>query len=312
MKSHSGAPFSFSKAALDEGFDPASVTVEPVNPVDEQFGRYGGRCLLLRNLLSPRECSFLIEKMSPGLDGVGYRRDYRRCNRAVLDSPDLAEVLWQRIGPFTRDLSLHVDLDPAKQRLLSEEAGDCPECVRVGLGDEGTWHPKGLNECFRFCQYEPGGFFRPHCDGSFKRSEHERSLFTCMIYLDGAFEGGQTRFLRPSGTLAEDYGLEAAAEERVLASIQPEPGLCILFFQPGLLHEGQDLTSGVKHMLRTDVMFCRDEASRPQRSSEEEQALDFVRRAESLEELGTAEACNEACRLYRRAFKLYPALERML
>ena len=52
----------------------------------------------------------------------------------------------------------------------------------------------GLNERFRFYRYTEGEYFNWHGDGSFLRSDGERSLFTAMLYLNDGFEGGTTDF----------------------------------------------------------------------------------------------------------------------
>lgn len=301
-----GKPVTFGLGPLRE-FDPGTVEVEPLEPVDSRFGRFGGRCLVLRHVLSPEECGYLIQEMSGDMVEVSYgRTDYRRNDRCIVESTELAEVLWRRVRPAVERLVVCVDpSDAARQRLLAEEeGGDCPAELRVGYGSEGVWRPAGLNECLRFCRYNPGGFFRAHCDGVFRRSEDEMSLFTCMFYLDGAMEGGATRFLHLDG----EQRLGPAPDDEVLASVAPEPGLCLLFFQPGLLHEGEDLRAGVKHILRTDVMYCRDPATKPLLSPQQAEALDLVQQAEVAER---AKECDKAMRLYRRAFKLDPRLERM-
>jgi len=260
---------------------------------------------------------------SGDLERVQYRHDYRCNDRCIFDSRDLADVLWARVRPFAEGLVIGADTDDAsKQRLLSaEDTGSsqeasrgaeeaparCPEELQIGYGRGGVWKPVGLNECLRFCRYSPGGFFRAHCDASFKRSEEEMSLFTCMFYLDGGLEGGATRFLKIDSTLNQETALLPAAEDQVLATVQPEPGLCLLFFQPGLLHEGEDLRQGIKHILRTDVMFRREPGTGPQRTPDEEKALQLAREAEVAEANGE---CDRACQLYRRAFKLDPKLER--
>merc|ERR1719305_1218583 len=102
-----------------------------------------------------------------------------------------------------------------------------------------------------------------------------------MFYLNGDFQGGATRFL----SIDDKDGLrggvyELGREEEVLASISPEPGLCIMFFQPGLLHEGEDLFDGEKYILRTDVMCQRDAASRPLRTAHQLEALELLHEAE--------------------------------
>jgi len=227
-------------------------------------------------------------------------------------------VLWRRVEPIARALAIVAEpSNPAGQRLLEprevqkvqqgEEDAAYPEELRVGYGHEGTWRPVGLNECLRFCRYNPGGFFRPHCDACFKRSEEEMSLFTCMFYLDGGFASGATRFLNPGGILTDENYLKLATEDQVMASLEPEAGLCLLFFQPGLLHEGEDVREGSKHILRTDVMFRRDPGTGPSRTPQEQEAWRLVQEAQAAE---AAADCDRACQLYRRAFKLDPNLER--
>merc|ERR1712051_938897 len=101
-----------------------------------------------------------------------------------------------------------------------------------------------------------------------------------MFYLNGQLDGGATRFLKQSGETAQlsNAALERAKED-VLASVPPEAGLCLLFYQNGLLHEGEDLYSGSKYILRTDVMFRRDPSTKPERTPREAEALELARRA---------------------------------
>lgn len=96
--------------------------------------------------------------------------------------------------------------------------------------------PVGANERFRAYRYEPGQRFAPHLDGCFKRDAHERSELTLMIYLNDGFGGGATRFL--------DYDLD----------VVPKTGMALLF-QHRILHEGCAVTSGVKYVLRSDIMY---------------------------------------------------------
>merc|ERR1712039_737776 len=301
-----GLPITFTLEPFRH-FDASTIIVEPVEPVDSRFRQYGGRCLLLRNVLAPGECDFLIEQMKKTVVPVGYRHDYRRNDRCVFESSELAEILWQRVQPFAKNLVVHVDEDPAKQHLLTEHPGDCPKDLRVGYGYKGNWHPIGLNECLRFCRYNPGGFFRKHCDASFRRLEDEISLFTCMFYLNGDIAGGSTRFLQVDPELSRENEFKLATDSEVLASVAPEPGLCILFFQPGLMHEGKDLHDGIKYILRTDMMCRRAPGTKPELSPQKVEARSLVQQAVLAEERAE---CELAAKLYRRAFKLDPELER--
>lgn len=92
----------------------------------------------------------------------------------------------------------------------------------------------GLNELFRFYRYEPGQRFKKHKDGSYVRNETEASRFTLMLYLNDDFEGGETSF-----------------EKRI---IRPEKGQALIF-EHGLKHAGEPIVSGVKYVLRTDIMY---------------------------------------------------------
>lgn len=96
--------------------------------------------------------------------------------------------------------------------------------------------PVGVNERFRCYRYEAGQRFAPHYDGAFERNRRERSELTFMIYLNDAFAGGQTAFL--------DFDVDVA----------PRQGMALLF-QHQVLHEGCAIESGVKYVLRSDVMY---------------------------------------------------------
>lgn len=97
--------------------------------------------------------------------------------------------------------------------------------------------PIGLNERFRLYRYVPGQRFTWHADAPFRRSTGEISLLTFMIYLNDEYEGGATRFES--------------------AKVLGRAGMA-LFFQHGLVHEGAEVTSGVKYVLRSDVMFSAE------------------------------------------------------
>ncbi|PHS13781.1 MAG: 2OG-Fe(II) oxygenase [Blastopirellula sp.] len=99
----------------------------------------------------------------------------------------------------------------------------------------------GANERFRCYRYQPGMRFAPHSDGSFQRDEHESSCYSFLVYLNDDFEGGQTTFFT-----------------KPKIAIEPEIGMGLLFQHP-LIHEGSIVTSGVKYVARTDLMYRRIE-----------------------------------------------------
>jgi len=294
-------------------FDPKQVDVQPIEPVDSLYGCFGGRCLVLYNVLSAEECQLLISCMAKDdmMEDVAYQQDYRKNDRLVFESEDFARLLWKRVQPTAIDLAMHIEGDGhecSRQRLACDEtvvheARSCPPALQAPVGCHGLWEPIGLNERFRLCRYKPGGFFRPHCDGIYMRSQEEMSLFTCMFYLDSDMEGGATKFLKEGSVLVGKRSQEAD----ILASVKPRRGMCLLFFQPGLVHEGEDVQCGEKHILRTEVMFHRKRGTGMMLSEKQEEALRIVREAEAAELAGSL---TKACDLYRRAFKMDPSLER--
>lgn len=95
---------------------------------------------------------------------------------------------------------------------------------------------RGANLRFRGYRYRPGQAFKPHYDGSYRASESLESELTLLVYLNEEFAGGQTRFLD------------------VDADVRPRTG-SVLLFAHRVLHEGAEVLSGTKYVLRSDVMY---------------------------------------------------------
>jgi hypothetical protein len=118
--------------------------------------------------------------------------------------------------------------EPTLAQMIWERAKDYVPGVLAGF------RVVGINERFRFYRYDPGQTFRWHRDGYFQRDNGERSRLTLMIYLNDEFEGGETCF-----------------EEVV---VRPQRGMALCFVHH-LLHEGAEVKSGRKYVMRTDVMY---------------------------------------------------------
>lgn len=99
----------------------------------------------------------------------------------------------------------------------------------------GMYEALGLNEMFRIYKYSKGQRFKMHRDGSYVRNETECSFLSFLIYLNEDFEGGETEF-------------------RKITTIQPKKGMALIFHHP-LRHEGKEIISGTKYVLRTDIMY---------------------------------------------------------
>ncbi|CAI8057646.1 hypothetical protein GBAR_LOCUS31414 [Geodia barretti] len=192
-------------------------------PRSEDF--LGGLGVILHDSLTPDECRAVVD----ATEKVGYEGAKNYCfmynnrwnDRFMADDAQLAEFLWERVKEFT------------------------PKRVEAF---ERTWEVDGLNSRFRFCKYlgGEGHYFGPHTDGMYTADLDHRSLFTCMFYLNGGpdFKGGLTNFI--------DH-----KTRKVNHSIVPAPGLCVIFRQVDLrtYHEGTQVTSGLKYIMRTDVMY---------------------------------------------------------
>merc|ERR1712034_257859 len=99
-----------------------------------------------------------------------------------------------------------------------------------------------LNERLRFLRYEEGNYFAPHFDGQYRRpTGGERSYLTILFYLNDDFAGGRTNFL--------------GFNECLPATLKTGS---ILVFQHDILHEGALLESGIKYLMRTDVMYTSE------------------------------------------------------
>lgn len=92
----------------------------------------------------------------------------------------------------------------------------------------------GLNERFRFYRYTPGQYFNWHMDGAYRRNYKQVSLFTLMFYLNDDFSGGRTEFNN--------------------FKVHPQAGRA-LFFYHRQEHKGDDVLTGCKYVIRTDVMY---------------------------------------------------------
>eukprot|EP01059_Diplonema_ambulator_P000331 TRINITY_DN10270_c0_g2_i1.p1 TRINITY_DN10270_c0_g2~~TRINITY_DN10270_c0_g2_i1.p1 ORF type:complete len:288 (+),score=96.68 TRINITY_DN10270_c0_g2_i1:34-864(+) len=234
---------------------------------------------LLEGYLTEEECRYLMENVEYE-EEIEFNRDgetYRKNHRIQISHEGVADMLYARALPYL----------PAEYHVPATE-------VEFGFQAEGTWTPHSLNPSLRICKYHPGGLFKPHYDGIFLRQLGFRSLWTFMVYLNDGFEGGATNFL--AGPFDEGT---------VLASLRVQPGTLICF-PVHLYHEGLPLTSGEKYILRSDLMFKRDNFTASAQTLKAEEYLALAREYERCNQ------CDEAVACYKKAFKLDPTLEQVL
>lgn len=152
--------------------------------------------------------------------------------------------------PSYRDNQRQVHDDPVlAAHLLGQLQALAMPCLQPGDG----WQLQGINPRFRYCRYDAGQRFRLHQDGVYHQDADCRSRLTFMIYLtDGdAFTGGDTVFY--AGGPGSGVG---GAEPVEVARVRPSAGTLIVF-DHRIWHAGAPLDAGVKHVIRSDLMFRR-------------------------------------------------------
>ncbi|CAI6339484.1 unnamed protein product [Periconia digitata] len=237
---------------LPQGFldGPApNLTITKVDFEEDGLIEYNkDYAIVLDGVLSQEECDALLSVAESTTNGTWERamvnigggmqalyEDTRKCGRIIYDSEELAEKLWARMAAAV----------PEIHRLHDWE--------RVtGLGPwkrKETWKLTRLNERMRFLKYVGGEYFRAHCDGCYETPDgKERSYFTLHLYLNDAadqLDGGATLF----------HNWFMNKETRV----DPKAGRVLLFQHRDLLHSGEDVRSGVKYTVRTDIMFTKED-----------------------------------------------------
>lgn len=132
--------------------------------------------------------------------------------------------------------------------------------------------PVGCNSDIRLYRYTSGQSFGKHVDGSIEDNEGRgETKFTVLIYLTGAKEsnvssedptaaanalrGGETIFYSDCTSISK--GKSKKTIEKLLVSVRPQAGMLLAHAHGDrcLTHEGAPVTSGIKYVLRTDVVY---------------------------------------------------------
>ncbi|KAI0082759.1 hypothetical protein K474DRAFT_1585268 [Panus rudis PR-1116 ss-1] len=112
--------------------------------------------------------------------------------------------------------------------------------------------PHSLNSNIRMYKYTPGQHFGPHYDDSVRDLQTgAKSEWTLLIYLSGledGVRGGETVFYRDQ---------RGKAREVISAPLTRGTALLHRHGNECLLHEGSPVLSGVKYILRSDLMFMQ-------------------------------------------------------
>ncbi len=184
---------------------------------------------IINNFITESRCQSLID-MSERLGyqeadisystGAVMNKDYRNNSRCLCRDESIRQELEALIMPHVR-MSL------------------------TTIKEGGVLHTNNflrLSGNFRFYKYVTGEEFKRHRDGN-QLEEGGVSLVTVLIYLNDVSDGGETNLC-----------------DRILESpvlVKPETGK-LLIFDHSILHSGLPLNSGVKYVLRTDLIYNYD------------------------------------------------------
>ena len=208
----------------------------PLVPLDQLYIEtlIPDQILIIRNLFTSRLCkdyvSFLSQLHLTTTPGKPKRGEATRVNdRFQIDDPQFAKQLWEQT-PLRHLVRQYEDQSAWKGELL------------------------GLNPNIRIYRYRPGQYFDQHYDESNRVSFGSektpgKTTWTLLIYLT-ACEGGETAF----------YPEPKSRAERTPEPIQVgmEVGMALLHnHEDCMLHEGKEVKSGEKWVLRSDIVVKR-------------------------------------------------------
>ncbi|KAF3037961.1 hypothetical protein E8E12_006195 [Didymella heteroderae] len=210
--------------------------------------------VVLDGVLSEQECDELIAAAESTTHGKWERamvnigggmqamyEDTRKCGRIIWDDRDLVAKLWARIEGAVPEIH------ELKNR--PHVTGDGP------VKRKETWKLTRLNERMRFLKYVGGEYFKPHCDGTYETPDRkERSYFTLHLYLNDADDSKGQEPLKGGATTFHSYNMQKRFD------VKPKYGRVLMFQHRFLLHSGDDVVSGTKYTMRTDVMFAKEAA----------------------------------------------------
>lgn len=175
----------------------------------------------LPGVLSPELCQAIIAD--------GYNRGFAE---APINMGDGSEVMLKHIRNNERvtfhERNLAATLTHYIEHEIPEQFKDV-SFVRLG-------------SFFRLYKYVPGQYFKKHRDGSFKDADSESEI-TVLFYLNDT-DGGET-VLMPYGVNMPDSFI----------SISPKQG-DVLMFEHHCWHEGKEVNSGEKFVLRSDIFYA--------------------------------------------------------
>ncbi|RYP90985.1 hypothetical protein DL770_002901 [Monosporascus sp. CRB-9-2] len=244
------------KAALESkvlsGPAPNSASARVIDFKETEVKEYVDYfAMVINDILTPEECAELVSLVQPADNApwppatvTAYNGSQildpssRHCGRIIYNSKVVADRLLDRILPHLPPEATTLDNVP-------DITGQMPVIRKE------KWKTSRLNQALKFLKYEPGNYFRPHCDAHYEDKETaEKSFLTAHFYFNGgnggkdSVEGGATRF-------AVDFADPSAGK----VDVNPKAGSVLIFQQRDMYHEGAGVDKGVEYTMRADVMY---------------------------------------------------------
>lgn len=192
---------------------------------------------VMDGVLGAAECDALIRGCEEGgFYGVEeiYTEAQRNNDRCFVDDKRFATALFNRIHQYL---------------------------PRRVIYDDAEWRLSAFDTLLRVNRYRPNQYFKAHRDTPHVMKRYMRSFYTVLFYLDTVEEndGGRTLFF--SDSIAAlipscDPKVLVVDAKNVVASVTPCTGR-VAVFNHASLHAGEELRSGVKHVMRTDAIYTR-------------------------------------------------------
>ncbi|KAJ7135865.1 hypothetical protein C8R44DRAFT_869565 [Mycena epipterygia] len=168
---------------------------------------------------------------------------YRNGERIIYDSFELSAKIFEKVRPHLKDI---------------EEFEQATYIHGVNGVEKATqkWRMVRLNERLRFLRYPKGGYFRQHVDAHYRDEKtKQRTFYTLQFYLPSDASGSKESFAPAEGGTTRF--LTRVAPKTAYADIESVPGRVLVFQHAELWHTGEEVTSGVKCTVRSDILYER-------------------------------------------------------
>ncbi|KAG7537561.1 Oxoglutarate/iron-dependent dioxygenase [Arabidopsis suecica] len=171
-----------------------------------------------------------------GSRGPAYGEAFRDNHRISVNDPVLADTIWQSgISDLFTDIKIR---------------------RKVAVG---------LNPNIRFYRYSAGQHFGRHIDESADLEDGKRTYYTLLIYLSG--NGTKSKSKSSSSKMNDSSSAEPlvggetvfyGSRNSIVAEVAPVEGMALFHIHGDkcMLHEGRNVSKGVKYVFRSDVVFA--------------------------------------------------------